>query len=872
MTPRFFTTAAAFLLLSLVCQAQEASTGTVDTSAWRNPNKPIPERVQALISQLTLKEKISFLSYSSPGVARLGIPPYDTGDECLHGIVRPGKFTVFPEAIGMAATFDPGLINQEATAISDEARAKYNATGGKPLGYTSDVLTFWSPVVNMARDPRWGRTQETYGEDPFLTSRLGVAFVEGLQGNDPRYLKSIATPKHFAGNNEESGRFGKNIVADERYLQEYELQPFRACIEEAKAESIMSAYTAINGVPSSANKWLLTDVLRGQWGFQGYVASDSGAVFHVMDAFHYAKTPEEAVADCFNAGLDMESGKSPSAADDLNNALPKALQEGLIKPEVLDLALTRVLTAHFMVGMYDPPALVPYSKIPPEVIGSPEHIALARKVADESIVLLKNDPAGEEPLLPIHAGKIKKIVVIGPNAKSAQFGDYSGSPTIEAVTPLAGIQARAGKDGITVTSLPWYSDVKAPVPSDVLKPEGDASRPGLTGVYYDSPDLSGTPSVTQIDPQVNFSGASGFPKSLDSEKKFSARWSGKIQVARTGQYFFTLKGGGAFRLTIDGKTFIDAWGKSGAGLTGYASGMIDLATAGDHAVTIDYRHSAGEKGLVWSWCPPASDDSFAPLKDADLVIAFMGLKTNIEKEGKDRTTIELPADQEDFLDKVLAQNPRTAVVLESGSSLALSDFKGKFPAMLQAWYPGEEGGDGIADVLFGDYNPAGRLPLTFYASDAQLRPMAEYDVTKGRTYLYLPDKPLYPFGYGLSYTSFTYANLKLSKPDATANDKVTVSVDVTNSGPRDGEEVVQCYVHARQSSVPMPIKQLWAFQRVALTKGQTKTVSLELETKNFGHWDKATQHFLVEPGAFDILVGASSDDIRQSTTLNVRNN
>ena len=321
-------------------------------------------------------------------------PPYDHGNEGLHGLVRPGEFTVFPEAINLAATFDPLLVHDMATAVSDEARAKWNETQGKHLGHASDVLTLWSPVVNMARDPRWGRTQETYGEDPWLTGRLGVAFVTGLQGDDPHYLKVVSTPKHFAGNNQEDGRGGKNIVADERYLQEYELAGFRACIMEGKAQSIMAAYTAINGVPSSANKWLLTDVLRKQWGFQGYAVSDCGAVSNVTSEHHYVATPEEAIAACLNAGLDLEGGDFSKYPDVVDNYLPTALQKGLVSMDVVNAALAKVLTARFRLGMYDPPARVPYSKIPPSAIGSPEHIALARKLADESMVLLKNAPAG----------------------------------------------------------------------------------------------------------------------------------------------------------------------------------------------------------------------------------------------------------------------------------------------------------------------------------------------------------------------------------------------------------------------------------------------------------------------------------------------
>ena len=376
--------------------------------AWLDTSKPVEVRVRLLEEQLTLEEKASLLYWLAPAIDRLGIKAYDHGNECLHGLVRPGLNTCYPQAIGLGSTFDPELVRQMASAISDEARARWNAAPGKHLGTYSDVLTLWSPVVNMARDPRWGRTQETYGEDPWLTSRMGVAFVEGLQGNDPNYLKVIATPKHFATNSQENGRFGKNVQCGERYLFEYEFFPFRACVQEAKAGSVMASYTAINGVPSSVNPWLLTDVLRRRWGFKGYVVSDCGAISHVVDAYHYVGTPEAAIAAALNAGCDLEGGYFATYPDLTNNYLKSALDKGLVTQQTIDTALTRVLTGRFKLGMFDPEDGVPYSKIPESVICSPEHAALARKLACESIVLLKNDRIEGAPLLPIDAGKVRE--------------------------------------------------------------------------------------------------------------------------------------------------------------------------------------------------------------------------------------------------------------------------------------------------------------------------------------------------------------------------------------------------------------------------------------------------------------------------------
>ena len=857
-----------FGLLSLPLLAQ-APVDPAVTAVWRNPDVPTDKRVAALMSQLTLSEKASLMYWLAPAIDRLGIPAYDHGNECLHGLVRPGPFTVFPQAINLAATFDPARVHAMASDISDEARAKWNETQGKQLGWASDVLTLWSPVVNMARDPRWGRTQETYGEDPWLTGRLGVAFVTGLQGDDPHYLKVVSTPKHFAGNNQEDGRVHKNIVADERYLQEYELAGFRACIMEGKAQSIMAAYTAINGVPSSANKWLLTDVLRKQWGFQGYAVSDCGAVSNVTSEHHYVATPEEALAACLNAGLDLEGGDFSKYPDVVDDSLPTALQKKMVSMDVVNAALAKILTARFKLGMYDPPARVPFSKIKPSAIGSPEHIALARKLADESLVLLKNAPAGGAPLLPINSARVKKIVVVGPYADTAQFGDYSGTPTITPTTPLAGLRARAARDGVGVTTLKWLSSQLTLVPPSALSPADAPGTAGLRGEYFDTPDLTGTPRAVRVDPQLNFDWSHIQPDPLAIGKTFSVRWTGQIKTTAAGAYLFSLSADGGYRLYLDDQLVLDQWSRKETNRF-QTTVPIRLDTPGAHPMRLEYHHQGGDTGLTFSWSTPIPGDYYASLAGADLVVAVIGLNTGMESEGRDRSTIALPPDQETFIQATVAQNPHTVVVMEGGSAIAFPWVAQNVPSIVYAGYPGEKGGDAIADVLFGDYNPAGRLPLTFYASDTQLRPIIEYDLTKGRTYMYLRQKPLYPFGYGLSYTSFKYGNLKLSKAVATAHDQITASVDVANTGNRDGEEVVQCYVHARKSSVPMPIKQLWAFQRVSIPKGRARTVALHIDTKNLGHWDKARQRFVVEPGKFDILVGGSSDNIRQSRTLTIR--
>ena len=710
--------------------ADEPAKPYADFPCW-NPDLPREQRVADLVSRLETKEKIALMWFLQPEIPRLGMGAYHLGNEALHGIVRPGKATVFPQATGLAATWNPVLIQRMATAISDEARAKYNETGGKVIDKFGGLLTFWSPVVNLARDPRWGRTEETYGEDPHLTGRLGVAFVKGLQGDDPKYLKVVATPKHFAGNNKENGRFNCNVVADETYFRDYELLPFRDCIVEGKAESIMGSYNAINGIPCCANKWLMTDVLRHEWGFNGFVVSDCGAIKHLQDAHHYVKRLEEASAAGVACGVDLECGGRFSLAG--------AVSEGLVTKEALDQSVSRILTARFKLGMFDPPERVPYSKIPPTVNGCPEHVQLAREVARQCMTLLKNEKVGTAALLPIKAASVKKIVVVGPNAAVNQLGDYSGDPANPPVSPLQGIQARAGKD-VTIAHIPWQN---------------------------------------------------------------GGELAGNLEVVRA----------------------------------------------------------------------------------ADVVVAVLGLGRDDEGEAKDRKGLNLPAAQDAFIRKLLAENPRTIVVLESGGPITAAWVAANVPAILQAWYPGEQGGNALADVLFGDYCPAGRLPLTFYKSEDQLPPIDEYDLTKGRTYMYLKEAPLYPFGHGLSYTTFDYSGLHIrpaakagreeeanavAAPHAfPANGTVQIACDVKNSGPCDGDEVVQVYVRQIDSKQVRPLKQLKAFQRVSIKKGERKSVVLNLPLADLAVWDKGAARYVVEPGNYEILIGASSADIRLKEVLKV---
>ena len=475
------------------------------SAPYLNPDLPIEQRVADLIPRLTLKEKISLIGWLAPAIPRLGIQKYEHGNSAIHGVDMPGPATEFPQAIGLAASFDPDGEYQMAVASSDEFRAKDNEYRGNMPGGQDGCLTAWSPTINMARDPRWGRTQETYGEDPYLTSRMGIAYVKGMQGDDPKYLKVVACIKHFAGNNQDDIRFKCNAQGGERYWYEYEFPAYKACVREAHAASVMTAFNAINGVPCTGNKWLITDVLRGTWGFDGYVTSDCGAVSNMVDLHHYVETPGAAIATALNAGLDMECGWFSTYPDIVNNYLAGAIQQGLTTEATLDRALARVLAARFKLGMFDPRDRVPYTKISPDVIASPQHLELSRQLARESMVLLKNAPVNGEPLLPFDSAKVKTIAVVGPQAALCQLGDYAPlEPAGPQVTPLMGIERRAGRQ-FAVHYVPWSHGEMTVIPADALRAkQGSADEPGLKGQYFLNDRPEGVVTGERIDRQIKF--------------------------------------------------------------------------------------------------------------------------------------------------------------------------------------------------------------------------------------------------------------------------------------------------------------------------------------------------------------------------------
>lgn len=839
--------------------ARAQSQATRPQELYKDEEAPMHGRILDLLSRLTVEEKITLLRATSPGISRLDIPKYYHGNEALHGVVRPGRFTVFPQAIGLAATWNPVLQQQVATVISDEARARWNELdqGRKQTDQFSDLLTFWSPTVNMARDPRWGRTPETYGEDPYLSGVMGTAFVKGLQGDDSRYLKIVSTPKHFAANNEEHNRFVCNPQISEKQLREYYLPAFEACVRDGKSASIMSAYNALNDVPCTLNAWLLTKVLRQDWGFRGYVVSDCGGPSLLVNAHKYVKTKEAAATLSIKAGLDLECG------DDVYDApLLSAYRQYMVTDADIDTAAYRVLRARMQLGLFDRGEKNPYTKISPAVIGSAEHQEVALNAARECIVLLKN----RKNRLPLDARKVKSIAVVGINAGNSEFGDYSGSPVIAPVSVLQGIRDRVGED-VKVVYAPWKSAVDG---MELL--QGDNFPEGLQAEYFDNPHLQGTPQVRK-DTWINFEPGNQAPDPFLPKSPLSIRWTGKLRPTVTGQYTLSFTSDDGCRLSIDGRMLIDAW-PGHAVRTDTAS--IYLEAGKDYQLKAEYYDNRDYAVAKLQWRVPQVaevtrldlyGEAGKAVRECETVVAVLGINKSIEREGQDRYDIQLPADQQEFLKEIYKVNPNIVVVLVAGSSLAINWMDEHVPAIVNAWYPGESGGKAVAEVLFGDYNPGGRLPLTYYRSLDELPPFDDYDITKGRTYKYFKGDVLYPFGYGLSYTSFKYSDLQVTDGE----EEVSVSFQLKNTGKRAGDEVAQVYVNLPERNEVMPLKELKGFERVSLKGGESRKVTIKLRKDLLRYWDEAQGRFVYPSGDYTILVGASSADIRLQKIVSISN-
>ena len=834
----------------LLASPQTRTGGQTLPPPYKDTSLPVTRRVDDLVSRMTLEEKVSQMMNAAPAIPRLGIPVYDWWNEGLHGVAFSGVATVFPQAIGLGATFDPRLAGRIASVISEEARAKYNEAQRRGNRARFYGLTFWSPNINIFRDPRWGRGQETYGEDPYLTARMGVAFVRGLQGDDPRYLKVVATPKHYAvhsGPEPERHRF--DAKAAERDLRETYLPAFRATVTEAHAASVMCAYNRTNGEPCCANTHLLVDILRGEWNFGGYVVSDCGAIGDIYQRHHFVKTAEEASAVALKRGTDIECG-------DTYRALVAAVKQGLVSEAEIDRAVKRLFEARFRLGMFDPPEMVPYAKIPFSANDSPEHRQLALEAARESVVLLKN----ENNTLPLRKD-LKAIAVIGPNADEVPvlLGNYNGQPS-RATTPLAGIRQRVSPQTkvlyATGTTLTDVSVV--PVPASALR--------GLKAEFFANRNLEGAPVLTRADEAVNFDWGMSAPAPGVPADDFSARWTGKLVPTVSGKYRFGAIADDGVRVFLDGKLIAEDWTEHAPTTV---TGEVTLEAGKSYDLKMEYYESKLGAVAKLVWQPPAAtsgspyDEAVKVAKQADAVVLVLGLSSQLEGEemtvrepgflGGDRTDIGLPARQQALLESVAATGKPVVLVLLNGSALSVNWADANVAGIVEAWYPGEEGGAAIADVLFGDYNPGGRLPVTFYRSVAQLPPFDDYRM-QGRTYRYFKGDPLYPFGYGLSYTNFKYDKLKLSATRVKAGEGLRVSAEVQNTGAREGDEVVQVYVAHVAASVPVPIRSLGGVSRISLKPGERRSVSFTLTPEQLSVIDDAGRR-VAEPGEFSITVG-----------------
>ncbi len=832
---------------------------------YLDPAQPRDVRIQDLTSRLTLEEKTSLMRNTTPGVPRLGIPKYDWWSEALHGVANAGNATVFPQAIGLAAMWDAPLHQEIAHVIGIEARAKFNGYVGTELqGTTFHGLTFWSPNINIFRDPRWGRGQETYGEDPFLTSELGVAFVRGLQGDNPDYLLAAACAKHYAVHSgPEPLRHIFDAAPPETDLYETYLPAFEALVREGHVEAVMTAYNSLYGTPCSISP-LLYGLLK-QWGFDGHITSDCGSIADLVHTYRRAADDAEAEAMATKAGENLRCGSEPVA-------LVEAVRRGLLTEAEIDRRLRPLLRTMFRLGFFDPKDRVPFNRIAPSENDTPAHGALALRAARESMVLLKNDG-----LLPLRVDALKRVAVIGPSATSvpALVGSYNGTPSAP-VTILAGLKAALEPAGVQVDYAHGCDYAARPT----------TARPiphiWFKGEYFANRELSGQP-VVRYDSPLCFQCAGvrpseeGVPRGVP-EKDVSVRWTGEMQTTLAGDYQLVVRGRGGFRLALNGETIIDSWtppaGEEGrerkVGVT------RRLADNAPYSLKLEYVQGEGPVKVALEWItPPADADEAAALataKAADVIVFVGGITGQLEGEemqvdydgyvGGDRVRIELPAVQQQLLEKLRATGRPIVFVDLSGSAIAMPWADQNLHAILQAWYPGQAAGTAVADVLLGNYNPAGRLPVTFYRATEDLPDFKDYRMTD-RTYRYFEGKPLYPFGYGLSYTKFGYTNLRVVPA---GGQTLTVAVEVTNSGARDGDEVVQLYAVPPAAWHPREHEALCGFSRVHLAKGETKTVNITVPATALRRWSAEKKDYVIPSGEWTIRAGASSADIRQTAT------
>ena len=825
------------------------------------------ERARDLVGRMTLEEKASQLINQARAVPRLNVPAYDWWSESLHGVAVNGT-TEFPEPIGLAATFDPAAIHTMAIAISTEGRIKHAQAVRAGHSNIFEGLDFWAPNINIFRDPRWGRGQETYGEDPYLTGRFAVAFVTGMQGDDPKYYRVISTPKHFAVHSgpEPTRHFADVDVSRHDEVDTY-LPAFRAAVTEAHAGSVMCSYNSILGEPACANEFTLVDQLRTKWGFQGYVVSDCGAVTDIFNGHHYRPTQAQSSAISLVRGMDNECADFFSKVTDDHDYKPyiDAVRQGYLAETDIDRALVRLFTARMRLGMFDPPEMVPYSKIDEKELDSAEHRALARKIANESMVLLKND--GVLPLKPT----VRRIAVVGPLADQTKvlLGNYNGNPT-HTVSVMEGLKAQF--PGVEIKYVPGTQFLRnegKPVPEDLLTtPDG---KPGLKAEYAEFGGLAlgmaaPTPFTSRVERSLDLTEAN-LPSEAQGKKSLMVQWSGFLTPKETGDYQLGILADGFGQVTVEGKPVALEYMTSGAEAI---LGKVHLEKGQKVALHVTYGMSDGKPRAQLIWAPvnlAPWPEAVAAARGADLVLAVVGITSKLEGEempvseegflGGDRTSLDLPKPEEALLEAVAGAGKPLVVVLMNGSALGVNWAKDHANAILEAWYSGEEGGAAVAETLAGKNNPAGRLPVTFYTDVSQLPKFEDYTMEE-RTYRYFSGKPLFPFGYGLSYSSFSYSGLALPPEPVKVGDPVHAEVTVTNNSQLAGDEVVQLYL-----SFPdikgAPLKALRGFRRVHLEPGASQKLEFELKGRDLGMVTDIGQP-IIAAGEYKVRVGGGQPD------------
>jgi beta-glucosidase len=859
-----------------------AAPASAEQPVYKDLSRSFEERASDLVARMTLEEKVAQLGNDAPAIPRLGVPAYEWWNEALHGVARAGAATVFPQAIGLAATFDSQLMFEVATAISDEARAKHHEFARRGQRGRYQGLTFWSPNINIFRDPRWGRGQETYGEDPYLTARMGVAFVKGLQGDDPKYLKLVATAKHYAVHSgPEADRHHFDVHPGERDLYETYLPAFQSLVQEGGVRSVMGAYNRVYGESASASVRLLQQILRKDWGFDGYVVSDCDSIEDIFLHHKIVDSAEKAAALGVKNGCDLDCGKT-------YDALVAAVRQGLLSEADIDVALERLMRARFQLGMFDPPEKVRWAQIPYSVNQSAAHDDLARRAAQASIVLLKN-----EGVLPL-SHSIGTLAVIGPTADEvmALLGNYYGTPAApvtvlqgirDAVGPKTKVLYSRGADLVEGREEPRAAPL---IESTYLRPAAGSSSRGLKGEYFRGRDFAGAPVLTRVDSRVAFRWDRGAPTDdlvargeLAQEKAlggddFSVRWSGQLLPPTSGRYELSAGANDGFRLYLDGRLLIDSWELNPRVQSKGA--FVNLEAGRAYEIKLEYFEDIRDAEVRLSWrlpgAKPPLEEALETARAAEVVIFVGGLTGDVEGEemkvsypgfsGGDRTDLRLPATQQRLLEALHATGKPVVLVLTGGSALAIDWAQAKLPAILAAWYPGQRGGTAVADVLFGNVSPAGRLPVTFYKQDEKLPPFDDYDML-GRTYRYFEGAPLYPFGHGLSYARFEYSDLRLDRATLEPDGTLQVSVKLKNVGARAADEVVQLYLRALEPKRSRALKDLRGSARFALAPGEERRVSFTVvPSRDLTYYDEEQKRYAVDPGKYEVQVGASSADIR----------